>query len=969
VSECNSAKILLRLGYAYNYYNVSSELKEPKYSNFAIRDLINCSNCKDDFCNNKLYQHQYETFQALQQGKNVILTAQTGSGKTEAWLIYAIKRFQQNSNFRVLVIYPTKALANDQTYRIARYLSCLGFNIDVKGNDIFYGDLVRYDGDTSRVTEVKNSLQNAKIITTNPDMFIRNFKVFGVPNLVVIDELDFYDSGKATTLIEILRNLYPSSQFVIISGTLSNPNDLANSLNAKIITGSSPKPDNYYYIVIGKEADVKNAYEIIKDVLPGNYGIRSYEEFKKRIFEVYFRSAVNNDAIVKGEIYKVFLNSKADIKKILSEFKKCQGELTIAFFKSINEAEVYGNSLKVPTHHSKKSKKERSKIERDMRDGKLPLVFTVKTLLQGIDIGNAVRVVHIGLPLLVRDFIQREGRKGRRANIKYTESIIIPMGFDPRLADGFNTLKGWLDLGAEALIYNPDNLLVKVYDLIIRLKKNPALHLSRGDERLLSYMGLMDSNTKKVNMKKLRYFGFYNIKSARDTLYLFKGSKPIVVERIPRKDLVEYFQIGSIDPVNKAIVNEIRIKKKGKKQGNKFFMCFNVYEVPFTDHKQRLNKCIKEAIDDYNYHTQNKWGITPNFSLDLELGKIVSKVVTDIFFNDEGFVEYVERPVGVNWYIESRVPIKEKRKTPTGVEIEVVDYKYHVIRLECRSYGSYRDVTYAYLYEVNEDTRKVDEGMTFLVTALRICYGIRPDLIAWYHAGNLLKVWETTPVGILERIRRGDLVINNKRLDLETFSNCIKGIDINDQRFKVVFYSLFPVRGVDFDVARQTAIELAIKLFKYSKILGSLQPSAITNSIVVDHLKVNNIEYYAITYSNEQSRTITEVLHDENSLNNRLAQVFSEAKNVNEIIVNTDKGVNTITNMFLKELKVKVVDIREESRKKLGYELSPADVSLDVSKDLLKLNNPDTRFNEDFIKRLFRKRAEVIQGIRNYLKG
>jgi DEAD/DEAH box helicase domain-containing protein len=75
------------MGLAYVKF-VDQAVKSAKSNVKASNYIHNCGNC--NICSYQLYCHQRRTIEALLSGKNVILTAETGSGKTEAWFIYAI---------------------------------------------------------------------------------------------------------------------------------------------------------------------------------------------------------------------------------------------------------------------------------------------------------------------------------------------------------------------------------------------------------------------------------------------------------------------------------------------------------------------------------------------------------------------------------------------------------------------------------------------------------------------------------------------------------------------------------------------------------------------------------------------------------------------------------------------------------------------------------------------------------------
>ena len=66
-----------------------------------------------------LYSHQAEMYEKAQEGKNVVITTSTASGKTLSFLLPVLQEILKNPLTRAVFVYPTKALASDQ-YRVWR---------------------------------------------------------------------------------------------------------------------------------------------------------------------------------------------------------------------------------------------------------------------------------------------------------------------------------------------------------------------------------------------------------------------------------------------------------------------------------------------------------------------------------------------------------------------------------------------------------------------------------------------------------------------------------------------------------------------------------------------------------------------------------------------------------------------------------------------------------------------------------
>ena len=114
----------------------------------------------------KLYSHQGEALDALFSKKNVVLSTSTSSGKSLVFQLAIYQSLLNNPNATALLLYPTKALANDQMKPFEAMQDFLQENLSPQTQR---GKAAIYDGDTPSKdrTAIRN---NASIVLTNPDM-------------------------------------------------------------------------------------------------------------------------------------------------------------------------------------------------------------------------------------------------------------------------------------------------------------------------------------------------------------------------------------------------------------------------------------------------------------------------------------------------------------------------------------------------------------------------------------------------------------------------------------------------------------------------------------------------------------------------------------------------------------------------------------------------------------------------------
>ena len=128
----------------------------------------------------RLYSHQREAYERVRAGENVVVATATASGKSLCFKIPAFENALMGAASRALLLYPTKALAQDQLGKIRS----LGLR-SVRP--------ATYDGDTPQAIRA-DVRRRANIVLTNPDMlnigilpnheawadFLRNLRIVAV---------------------------------------------------------------------------------------------------------------------------------------------------------------------------------------------------------------------------------------------------------------------------------------------------------------------------------------------------------------------------------------------------------------------------------------------------------------------------------------------------------------------------------------------------------------------------------------------------------------------------------------------------------------------------------------------------------------------------------------------------------------------------------------------------------------------
>ncbi len=771
-----TGRLLDMLGYSYYNFDQPSEMPEYAEKTFEeiIPELLNSSSRKSrELIGNKLYKHQLDSLKALEEGCNLILKSGTGSGKTESWFLYTARR-----KIKTLSVYPTLALAYDQLNRLSQY--CLDLNMRIMILDATRKqELVSKHGSRN----VRRIISESDLIVTNPAFLLNEVKKYALQNysllssffdkigLIVIDDFDFYGPREIALLFSMLKVLVKITgnniQFAFMTAMLANPEEVAeylkkiNNRETKIISGKAFRARNRVYIILGK--NIRKMWEearkfsdrleqagVGEDILKS---LQDFHLFQQNVYRIW--DALRYVGVPAPEPW-------SDPVEILSNYVFDE-TVTLVFTKSIERAEEISRRLiertgrreRVASHHHLISKEIRREIEDAVRSGLVKVLISPRTLSQGIDIGEILRVVHLGLPESLREFYQREGRKGRRIGIEATETVIIPHGswdYD-LLSRGVETVEKWLKMPLEKLIVNPENKYSILFEALLKAQ-SPTLkkELTKEEIEFLKNLGLFNglelSRAGKRVWRQMNFYEFappYGIKRIK----VEEDGSTIRLEEVSHCDLVEKFQPGAIDYTSDSVVTHHRLG------GGRAVTSITV--EPFKERILRKYEGTAYALEEYQ-RIKEAWGEEPNIVRDYMVGKLHSRIFCIVHPPVEGFGKYVKIPNRVEWIV-----IGEKKKMMKKGDETIFYRDKRPIVIAAPTYGKYEDYTYGVVIEVGleEDPELLRLGLAYIMIVLRRVFGIPLETIMYsvirLGERKFIAFHEPESAGLLEKIEWTDV--------------------------------------------------------------------------------------------------------------------------------------------------------------------------------------------------------------------
>jgi ATP-dependent Lhr-like helicase len=370
----------------------------------------------------------------IEKGDNCIIVAPTGSGKTEAALLPAIKRLHDESaelrGIRIIYITPLRALNRDLMKRLAWLCDKAGISISVR------------HGDTTQ-SERKQQEKNAPVLLiTTPETLqsILPSKAFSSHlknvSFVIVDEIhELYFNKRGAQLsvgLERLEELSRGFVRIGISATVSKPEEIGRFLcgGRKFhIAASETKKMTDIKVHLPKIPSGLISKEMISDFALDDPSTARLEDIIKTIKD--------------SKSTLIFGNTRQVVEAL--------GSRLIA----INRVEGFGG---IGVHHGSLDKKDRIEVEDLFKTGRIKSLISTSSLELGIDIGDIDHVIQYGSPRQAVRLAQRVGRSGHSEKRTSKGLIISSSRIDALEAlstikcmeDGkleeFATIKGPLDV-------------------------------------------------------------------------------------------------------------------------------------------------------------------------------------------------------------------------------------------------------------------------------------------------------------------------------------------------------------------------------------------------------------------------------------------------------------------------------------------------------------------------------------------
>lgn len=309
---------------------------------------------------------QEQAFSVVKSGRDVVGIAQTGTGKTFAYMLPVLEnlKFSKQINPRVLIIVPTRELVLQVTEQVKAYGKYSSIRV------------VGVYGGTNINTQKEEVLQGCDILVGTPgrlyDLALSRALQLKSVKQLIIDEVDvLLDLGFRFQLVNIFDLLPAKRQNIMFSATMTDEVD-------ELMDTFFTSPERIQVALSGTPLDAieQHYYEV-----PNFY--------------------------TKANLLSVLLKDKNEFKKTLVFVSN--KKLADRLFKVLEE--VFGNEVGVI--HANKTQNYRINAIEQFDAGTYRILVTTDVMARGLDLDEVTHVFNVDVPRFAENYMHRIGRTGR----------------------------------------------------------------------------------------------------------------------------------------------------------------------------------------------------------------------------------------------------------------------------------------------------------------------------------------------------------------------------------------------------------------------------------------------------------------------------------------------------------------------------------------------------------------------------
>ena len=308
---------------------------------------------------------QLRSIPPLLEGRDLIGSAQTGTGKTAAFALPILTKLERGGSFRVLVLEPTRELAAQVETAFRDYARFTDIEVAAIFGGVGYG---------KQREAIKSKVD---IIVATPGRLL-DFIGQGELSLkkieyLVLDEMDrMLDMGFMPDVRRIVGNCAKQRQTMLFSATMP----------------------------------------------PEIEGLTKWVLTDPEVIEIGVRQSPAET--VRHAVYPVARDQKFDL--MLALLERANFDSVLIFTRTKQGADMIANQLKKANHsvallHSNRTQNERIEALDGFKSGKYEMMVATDIASRGLDIAGVSHVINYDAPQHAEDYVHRIGRTGRAQNV------------------------------------------------------------------------------------------------------------------------------------------------------------------------------------------------------------------------------------------------------------------------------------------------------------------------------------------------------------------------------------------------------------------------------------------------------------------------------------------------------------------------------------------------------------------------